>query len=151
MQNKDFTRDGKEFSKVSQAVRQAKSYLHRQFIGIWQILWRAFQESSNFNTSSIRDKWHRCKSRTKSDRKNFSSIATIRLDEKWWADSMECYLRKVQDLLADVKTPNERRFGEPFKGSTIPFGAVVEHHPISTRDLSRLHHFGKKVLHCIFL
>ena len=31
------------------------------------------------------------------------------LDEKWWADSMECnfYLRNVQDLLPDGKTPNE--------------------------------------------
>ena len=29
------------------------------------------------------------------------------LDEKWWADSMECccYLRNVQDLLSDGKTP----------------------------------------------
>ena len=33
------------------------------------------------------------------------------LDENWWADSMECYtyLRKVQDLLSDGKTPYERR------------------------------------------
>ena len=31
------------------------------------------------------------------------------LDEKWWADSMTCYcyLRNVQDLLSDGKTPNE--------------------------------------------
>ena len=37
--------------------------------------------------------------------------------------SMECccYLRDVQDLLADGKTPYERRFGEPFKGPIIPF------------------------------
>ena len=37
------------------------------------------------------------------------------LDERW-ADSMECfcYLRNVQDLLADGKTPYERRFGGPF-------------------------------------
>ena len=36
------------------------------------------------------------------------------LDEKWWAESVECYryLRNVQDLLADGKTPYERRFGE---------------------------------------
>ena len=36
------------------------------------------------------------------------------LDENWWADSMECYtyLRNVQDLLSDGKTPYERRFGE---------------------------------------
>ena len=39
------------------------------------------------------------------------------LDENWWADSMECYtyLRNIQDLLSDGKTPYERRFGEPFK------------------------------------
>ena len=45
------------------------------------------------------------------------------LDEKWWADSMECscYLRNIQD------------------------------HPISAKDLSRLHQFGKKVLPGIFL
>ena len=45
------------------------------------------------------------------------------LDEKWWADSMECccYLRNVQDLLADRKTPCERRFGEPYEGPANPF------------------------------
>ena len=38
------------------------------------------------------------------------------LDEKWWADSMEClsYLWKIQDLLPDGKTPYERRFGESY-------------------------------------
>ena len=38
------------------------------------------------------------------------------LNENWWADSMECctYLRNVQDLLSDGKTPYERRFGKPF-------------------------------------
>ena len=32
------------------------------------------------------------------------------LDEKWWADSMEChcYLRNIQDLLSDGKTPYEK-------------------------------------------
>ena len=28
-----------------------------------------------------------------------------------------CYLRNVQDLLSDGKSPNERRFGMPFKRS----------------------------------
>ena len=75
------------------------------------------------------------------------------LDEKWWADSMECYcyLRNIQDLLSDGKTPYERRFGQPFKGPIVPFGAMVEYHPISAKDLSRLHQFGKKVLPGIFL
>ena len=49
------------------------------------------------------------------------------------------------------KTPCERRFGEKFKGPIILCGAMVEYHPISTRDLSRLHQFGKKVLLGIFL
>ena len=46
------------------------------------------------------------------------------LNESWWADSMECYtyLRNVTDLLSDGKTPNERRFGQPFKGPIIPLG-----------------------------
>ena len=75
------------------------------------------------------------------------------LDERWWSDSLECYcyLRNVQDLLADGKTPYERRFGEPFKGPTIPFGAMVEYHPSSPKDQARIHQFGKKVLPAIFL
>ena len=50
-----------------------------------------------------------------------------------------CYLRNVQDLLADSKTPYER-------GPIIPFGAVVEYLPNSERDKARIHQFGKKVL-----
>ena len=48
------------------------------------------------------------------------------------------------DLFSDGKTPCERRFGEPFYGPFIPFGAMVEHHPVSAEDLS--HQFGPKVL-----
>ena len=61
-----------------------------------------------------------------------------------------CYLRNVQDLLSDGKTPCERRFGMPFNGPVIPFGAMVEYHPVSAKDLSRLHQFGPKVLPGIF-
>ena len=55
------------------------------------------------------------------------------LNESWWADSMECYtyLRNVTDLLSDGKTPYERRFGQPFKGPIVPFGSLVEYHPIN--------------------
>ena len=49
------------------------------------------------------------------------------------------------------KTPCERRFGESFKGPIIPFGALIEYHPISPKDQSRVHQFGKKVLPGIFL
>ena len=70
------------------------------------------------------------------------------LDEKWWADSVECYchLHNVQDFVADGKTLYERRFGEPLKGPVIPFGSMVEYHSISSKDQSRLLQFGKKGL-----
>ena len=75
------------------------------------------------------------------------------LNESWWADSMECYtyLRNVTDLLSDGKTPYERRFGKPFKRPIIPFGSLVEYNPISSKDQSRIHQFGKKVLPGLFL
>ena len=73
-------------------------------------------------------------------------------DERSWSDSVECccYLRNVQDLLAEGKTPYEKLFGEPFKGPMKPFGAVVQHHPSTPKDQAIIHEFGKKVLPAIF-
>ena len=75
------------------------------------------------------------------------------LNKSWWADSMECdiHLRNVKDQKSDGKTPYERRFGQPFKGPNIPFGSLVVYHPITTKDQSRIHQFGKKVLSGLFL
>ena len=75
------------------------------------------------------------------------------LNESWWADSMECYtyLRNVTDLLSDGKTPYERRFGQPFKGLIIPSGSLVEYHPKTAKDQSRILQYGKKVLPGLFL
>ena len=83
----------------------------------------------------------------------FAALLQSGLDGKWWADSMECYcyLRNIQDLLSDGKTPYEKRFGMPFNGPVVPHGAMVEYHPISANDLSRLHQFGSKVLPGFFL
>ena len=61
------------------------------------------------------------------------------------------YPRNVTDLLFNGKTPYERRFGKPFKGPIIPFGSLVEYHPITAKDQSRIHQFGKKVLPGLFL
>ena len=68
------------------------------------------------------------------------------LNESWLADSMECYtyLRNVTDFLSDGKKPYERRFGQPFKRPIIPFGSLVEYHPITAKDQSRIHQFGKR-------
>ena len=75
------------------------------------------------------------------------------LNESWWADSMECYtyLRNIQDLSSDRKTPYERRFGQPFKRPIIPVGSLVEYHLITAMDQSRIHQFDKKVLPGFFL
>ena len=75
------------------------------------------------------------------------------LDEKWWMDSMECFchLRNIQNLLSDGKTPYEERFWIQSDGPVMPFGAMVEYHPISANDPSGLHQFGPKVLPGIFL
>ena len=75
------------------------------------------------------------------------------LNEIWWVDSMECYtyLRNVTDLLSDGKTPSERRCGQPFKGPIILCGSLVECHPITATDQSRIHQFGKKVFPGLFL
>ena len=50
-----------------------------------------------------------------------------------------------------IITPYERRFGKPFTGPTIPLGSLVEYHPVSAKDQSRIHQFGKKVLPGLFL
>ena len=75
------------------------------------------------------------------------------LNESRWADSMECYtyLRNVTDLLSDGKTPYETRCGQIFEGPIIPIGSLVEYHPITAKDQSRIHQFGKKVIPGLFL
>ena len=38
-----------------------------------------------------------------------------------------------------------------FKGPIIPFGSLVEYHPKTSKDQSRIYQFGKKVLPGLFL
>ena len=66
---------------------------------------------------------------------------------------MECYtyLRNGTDPLSDGKMPCERRFGQPLKGLIVPFCSLVECHPTTAKDQSRIHQFGKKVLPGLFL
>ena len=66
---------------------------------------------------------------------------------------MECFTnqRHIQDLFSDGKTPYLRRFGKLFEGPIIPCGSLVECHPITAKDLSRIHQFGKKGAPGLFL
>ena len=60
-----------------------------------------------------------------------------------------CETFKISCLMG--KTPCGRRFGKPVKGPIIPFRSLVEYYPISAKDQSRIHQFGKKVLPGLFL
>ena len=42
-------------------------------------------------------------------------------------------------------------FGKPFEGPIVPFGSLVEYHPTTAKDQSRIHQFGKTVLPGLFL
>ena len=43
-------------------------------------------------------------------------------------------LRNIQDKLADIISPYDRRFGTPFNGSVMPVDAGIYFGPISTKD-----------------
>ena len=81
VQNKNFSGDGKEFKNVSRAVWKAKSQLHWQFVGIWQILW-SIMESSYFDTRSIRDEWDCWESGTQNTARDVCSTVAILLGWK---------------------------------------------------------------------
>ena len=66
-----------------------------------------------------------------------------------WNVTAICETFKISCLTG--RTPHERRFGMPFGGPVILFAALVEYHPISAKDQSRLHQFGSKVSPGIFL
>ena len=76
--NKIFTWDWRKRIKILGAVAQTDSCIHRQLDGIWESAWRFITESPHFNTSSIRDKWHRWQSRSTSNGRYVRGIATIR-------------------------------------------------------------------------
>ena len=59
-----------------------------------------------------------------------------------------CETFKISCLMGKL---HKRLFGEPFKGPIIPFGSLVEYYPISAKDHSIIHQFGKKVLPGLFL
>ena len=100
--------------------------------------------SGNHRTSTL----HRSETNGKVQRavrrmKDGTSVVLLQsgLDEKWWAGSLEChcYLRNIQDLLADGKTHYERRFGEPFKGHSIWFTGRISpcfcERPVATASI----------------
>ena len=58
---------------------------------------------------------------------------------------------RTSTLIWDHPVRGEGQRGQPFKGPIIPFGSFVEYYPITAKDQSRIHQFGKKVLPGLFL
>ena len=92
--------------------------------------------SPKFGKSCEEVSWNHCTSTPHRSETNGIAERTVRrvkegtstvllqsgLDEQWWDDSVECYcyLRNIQDLLSDGKTPYERRFGVTMKWTSYP-------------------------------
>ena len=66
---------------------------------------------------------------------------------------MECYtyLRNIQFSCLMGRLHVKDVLGNHFQGPMIPFGSLVEYHPVTAKDQSRIHQFGKKVLPGLFL
>ena len=66
-----------------------------------------------------------------------------------WNVTAICELFKISCLMGryDMRGGLECHLN----GQVIPFGAMVEYHPISAKDMSRLHQCGRTVLPGIFL
>ena len=61
-----------------------------------------------------------------------------------WNVTPICETSQISYLMG--RRPMKDVLGNHFKGPIIPFGSLVEYHPISAKDQSRIHQFGKESL-----
>ena len=62
-----------------------------------------------------------------------------------------CIFRNVPDVLPCGKTAYEKRFGEPFRGAIIPFGAAITYKPSKPDIIAQMAKIGKKNREGIFM
>ena len=62
-----------------------------------------------------------------------------------------CFLRNVHDIQPNGKTAYQMRYGEPFNGPIIAFGASIMYKPSRQQDIDELPKMGSKMCHGIFL
>ena len=110
-------------------------------------------ESLHVYTTQIRNKWDCWKSSAQSKGRHLCCIAAI--GSKWklvgrFHGMLHLSAKRHRSLIwwedALWKT-----FWATFKGPIIPIGSLVEYHPITAKDQSRIHQFGKNVLPGLFL
>ena len=61
-----------------------------------------------------------------------------------WNVKPICETSQIYCLMG--RRPMKDVLGNHFKGPIIPFGSLVEYHPKTAKDQSRIRQFGKKVL-----
>ena len=106
-------------------------------------LWRLPMESLNGYTSSTGDEWNCRKSSEKSQEGTLSILVQSGLDELWSAESLKCYcfLRNVQDLSADEKTPYQGRC-EVLVWASHTYHSEQKSNIIQLQERSALGHFS---------
>ena len=60
-----------------------------------------------------------------------------------WNVTPICETSQIYCLMG--RRPMKDVLGNHLKGPIISFGSLVEYHPITAKDQSRIHQFGKKV------
>ena len=66
-----------------------------------------------------------------------------------WNVLLTCETFKISYLMGRLHMRDD--LGSHLKGPIIPFGSLVEYHPKTAKDQTRIHQFGKKVLPGLFL
>ena len=66
-----------------------------------------------------------------------------------WNVTPICETSQIYHLMG--RRPMKDVLGNHLKEPIVPFGSLVEYHPITAKDQSRIHQFGKKVLPGLFL
>ena len=81
------------------------------------------------------------------------TIAQSGWQENWWTDAMRCYcfLRNVTDVVRNGRTPFQARYGQPYQGPKIQFGALVHYKPSPYEHKHYQHDFGPKTVPGIFM
>ena len=65
-----------------------------------------------------------------------------------WNVTPICEMSQIYCLMG--RRPMKDVLGNHCKGPIIPFGSLVEYHPITAKDQSKIHQLGKKVLPGLF-
>ena len=95
---------------------------------------RVFLRVDQWSETTPHWKWQKNQGNTENYVPIVAVLLQSRLDNEWWTVSMECFCCLPGGSECTLNGP------------VIPFGAMVDFHPISAKDTSRWHQFGPKVL-----